>query len=177
MFEVPAYDQAAPTRGCQGHMQSIGGLFFTNNAGLQVSVLQGDTFCFDWHQIGARQEHLELPANMIRRKGQFIGHNARCHQLETAAFDLLKKFPARLINARVENASVNGGVSINADWHVGYHSYPLAEKSSQRLSRSVAQLAHIDPSPVGGTPTLLEAPGGADAMPMIRGCSAGRLRR
>jgi len=36
----------------------------------------------------------------------------------------------------------------------------------------VAHLAHIDPTPVGGTPTLLEAPGGADALPMIRGAAS-----
>jgi hypothetical protein len=54
MFEVPAYDQAATVRRCQGDMQGIGCPFFTHDACVEISLLQGNAFRLDGHHIGKR---------------------------------------------------------------------------------------------------------------------------
>jgi len=48
---------------------------------------------------------------------QLAGNRRRCHQRKSPKPDLPEKFLAGLIETRIENSAINGGLGVNANRH------------------------------------------------------------
>ena len=117
--EVPTDNATAVRRAGEGDVESVGGPFRRDDAGLQVAVAQADGLDGDVDEFSPRQVFLIDLANALRRVLKFIDDDGRDDQLKAPSFDLGEKLPARRVDPRIEDAAVNGSVGINTDGHEG----------------------------------------------------------
>ena len=117
VLAVPTDNAAAVSRAGDGDVEGVGGPFRRDDAGLQVAIAQADGFDGDVDEFSPRQVFLIDLANALGRILKFIDDDGRDDQLKAPGFDLGEEFPARRVDSRIEDASVNGSVGINSDGH------------------------------------------------------------
>ena len=98
-------------------MEGVGGPFRRDDAGLQITVTQAHGFDGNIDKLSLGQVFFIDLADALGRILKFIDDDGRDDQLKAPGFDLGEELPARRVDSRIEDASVNGSVGINSDGH------------------------------------------------------------